>query len=167
MFAVYGAAGLVMACAIGTLGQFGFATRVWLASLSTLALDRGPRSEIRAEPTLGRMVIRGEFGLGTTRRVRDALLAAPWARLVELDSPSGVAVEGLALSKLLEGGLIRWPCATAAAHASLRLRPATGAIWGRRVGSDSTQRVPAFATPAEAWMTSTRAFWNAEALQGG
>lgn len=99
---VYGAAGLVMACAIGTVGQFGFATRVWLASLSTLALDQGPRSEIRAEPALGRMVIRGELGLGTTRRVRDALLAAPWVRLVELDSPGGSAVEGLALSKLLE-----------------------------------------------------------------
>ena len=99
---VYGAAAIVAACAISTAGQFAWDTKFWLSSLWVLAKDQDERATIVADPALGRLVIRGPFGFGTTRHANDALHAAPWVRLVELESPGGYAIEGLALAKLLE-----------------------------------------------------------------
>ena len=98
----YGSAGIVMACALATAGQFGSSTWEELSWAATLARDSGKRVEIQTDTELAKMVIRGKFHIGTTRRVRDAFVAAPWVRLVELDSPGGLAIEGLALSGLLE-----------------------------------------------------------------
>lgn len=99
---VHGAVALVMACALGTAGQFGVSTKVWLSSLKAIAFDEEPRAEIFIYPKSARLVVRGAFTLGTTKRVKALLEASPATRIVELDSPGGVAVEGLALAKLLE-----------------------------------------------------------------
>jgi hypothetical protein len=102
LFRVYGAAGLVMACAIGTVGQFGFSTRGWLAYFSTLAVNQGPQAQVSVDASRSKMTIKGEFDFGTTQRVRAELLASPTVRLVEFESPGGVAIEGIALAELLE-----------------------------------------------------------------
>lgn len=99
---VYGSAGIVMACTLATAGQYGSSTWEELSWAATLARDSGKHVDIRTDKELVKMVIRGQFHLGTTRRVRDAFMAAPWVRLVEFDSPGGIAIEGLALSGLLE-----------------------------------------------------------------
>jgi len=98
---IYGAAGLVVACGMGTAGQFGLETGAWLSALTPIKLGREPQAQIRVDQASGRLLIRGEFELGTTERVHDLLKANPAVRWVELDSPGGVAVEGLALGEVL------------------------------------------------------------------
>ncbi len=97
---VHGAVSLVMACALGTAGEFGVSTTVWLSSLKAIAFDEEPRAEVFVDPRSARLVVRGAFALGTTKRVKALLEDSPVIRIVELDSPGGVAVEGLALAEL-------------------------------------------------------------------
>ena len=93
---------IVLALAIGTAGQFGLSTSVWLRSLWSVATGPGEAAEVWSDPKTGRLVIRGSLGLGTSLRVREVLSRSKGIRLVELHSPGGVAIEGLALAKLLE-----------------------------------------------------------------
>ena len=99
---VYGSAGLVMACALATPGQLELSTWEYLSWATKVVRDTGKHIQILTDTERATMMIRGGFFMGTTRRVRDALQEAPWVRLVEFDSPGGLAVEGLALSALLE-----------------------------------------------------------------
>jgi hypothetical protein len=59
-------------------------------------------AEVTHDKFLGRIVIRGELGFGTYNRLATALTQAPILTLVEIDSPGGYVVEGLAMAKLLE-----------------------------------------------------------------
>jgi hypothetical protein len=93
---------IVLALAVGTAGQFGLSTSIWLRSLWSIATGPGEAAEVRSDPKTGRMVIRGSLGLGTSLRVREVLSRSRGIRLVELHSSGGVAIEGLALAKLLE-----------------------------------------------------------------
>lgn len=59
-------------------------------------------AEVIHDKFLGRIVIRGELGFGTYKRLEAALKQAPMLTLVEIDSPGGYVVEGLAMARLLE-----------------------------------------------------------------
>jgi len=98
---VHAASGLVALCVIATAGQFGSSTLDWLRALQALAADRSPRAQVSLDAASGRLRIRGVLDLGTTRDVGALLARSPKVELVELDSPGGAAVEGLALARLL------------------------------------------------------------------
>ena len=101
-FFVYGSLALLVACALGTTGDFAVGAKVWFSSLWTWVKDVDDRPEIFLTEQHDRLVVRGSFGLGTTKAVDAALADAPSIRLVELDSPGGYAIEGLGLAKVLE-----------------------------------------------------------------
>ena len=99
---VYAGVSVVMAITLATAGQYGFSTWKYLAWAAEMARDDGKHIEIQVDKASARMVVSGEFYIGTARRVRDALAEAPWVRLIEFDSPGGLAREGLALAALLD-----------------------------------------------------------------
>ena len=100
--AALGPAVVVATCVLATSAGLALQADAWIAWLWALTTDRDERAEIRADAGLGRLVVHGPFGFGTTVHVDEALRSHPEIRLVELDSPGGYAVEGLALGKLLE-----------------------------------------------------------------
>lgn len=59
-------------------------------------------AEVVHDKFLGRIVVRGELGFGTYKRLESALLQSPILTLVEIDSPGGYVAEGLAMARLLE-----------------------------------------------------------------
>ena len=59
-------------------------------------------AEVIHDKFLGRIVIRGDLGFGTYKRLEAALQQTPMLTLVEIDSPGGYVVEGLAMARLLE-----------------------------------------------------------------
>ena len=51
---------------------------------------------------LGRIVVRGELGFGTFKRLDKALQMQPRLTLVQIESPGGYVVEGMAMAALIE-----------------------------------------------------------------
>ncbi len=51
---------------------------------------------------LGRIVVRGEIGFGTFKRLEKALQMQPKLTLVQIESPGGYVVEGMAMAALIE-----------------------------------------------------------------
>lgn len=102
LFEVHAGASLVAACIFATSAGFAVHIQDTVTWLWALTKDADERAEVVVDGALGRLIVRGGFGFGTTRRVEEALRSNPAIRLVELDSPGGYAVEGLALGKVLE-----------------------------------------------------------------
>jgi hypothetical protein len=98
---VRGPVSLLAALAIATTGELAVEVNVWLHWLWILAQNKGQRADVSVTAGGDRAIVKGDFGLGTTRRLAEVLAANPGVRLVELNSPGGMAVEGLALGKLL------------------------------------------------------------------
>jgi hypothetical protein len=98
---VRGSLSMLAAFAIATTGDFALGANIWLSSLWTFANDRDPRADVYVTPKGDRLVISGRFGFGTTQQVAALLAVSPQVRLVELNSPGGIAIEGLAMGKLL------------------------------------------------------------------
>jgi hypothetical protein len=59
-------------------------------------------AEVVHDKFLGRIVVRGELGFGSYKRLEAALKQTPTLTLVEVNSPGGYVVEGLAMARLLE-----------------------------------------------------------------
>jgi membrane-bound ClpP family serine protease len=53
------------------------------------------------DPVLGRLVLKGGIGLGSYRALKVAMEIKPKLDLIELDSPGGYVVEGLAMARLI------------------------------------------------------------------
>jgi len=51
---------------------------------------------------LGRIVIKGDLGFGTYKKLEQALAMSPKLTLVEIESPGGYVIEGLAMAHLIE-----------------------------------------------------------------
>ncbi|MBK6998617.1 MAG: hypothetical protein IPH35_01100 [Rhodoferax sp.] len=51
---------------------------------------------------LGRIIVRGDLGFGTYKKLEHALQMKPKLPLVQIESPGGYVVEGLAMAKLIE-----------------------------------------------------------------
>lgn len=104
-FKIHASTALVMACVMGTVGQFALHTKEFLTTywaLANDAQDLTDRATARVSDSKDRLIVEGDFSVGTAKRVSEALEAAPGVRLVELHSPGGVATEGLALAKVLQ-----------------------------------------------------------------
>lgn len=59
-------------------------------------------ADIQFDTSTGRIVLRGEIGIGTYRRLLRALDEQPKAELLEVDSPGGYVIEGFALARLIK-----------------------------------------------------------------
>jgi hypothetical protein len=59
-------------------------------------------ADVTHDKFLGRIVVRGELGFGSYKRLEAALTQTPILTLVEIDSPGGYVAEGLAMAALLE-----------------------------------------------------------------
>lgn len=57
--------------------------------------------EVRADPQLGRIVLRGRVGFGSSEALEKVLLANRQLTLIELESPGGYAVEGFRMAELI------------------------------------------------------------------
>lgn len=64
--------------------------------------DQRPATQVTHDPALGRIVIRGEIGFGSAKALDQAINQRPALTLVEINSPGGYVVEGLAMAKLIE-----------------------------------------------------------------
>lgn len=71
-------------------------------SLVDPMLGRTPLPTITLHDGGARLRLAGAFELGAKRALRKALDANPGVRMVELHSPGGLAVEGLAIGRLIE-----------------------------------------------------------------
>ena len=98
---VHSATSVVALAAFMTAGNFAFETRAWLGYLLAIARNQieQPRLTVSRDGTTLRFD--GTFEYGTTRAVRDVLDRHPGVSRVELRSPGGTAVEGLALGRLI------------------------------------------------------------------
>lgn len=104
-FKIHAATALVMACAIGTTGQIALRTKLFLTTYWAWANDTHDltrRATTRISDAKDRLIVEGDFSMGTAKRVSEALEAAPWVKLVEFNSRGGVAIEGLALATVLQ-----------------------------------------------------------------
>ena len=59
-------------------------------------------TEVLHDPHLGRIVLRGEIGFGSLAALEKAINTKPTLTLLEVESPGGFVVEGLAMARLIE-----------------------------------------------------------------
>ena len=78
------------------------ATSEWVEGWWDTVQGELQTAEVIHDKHLGRIVVRGELGFGTYKRLEAALKQTPVLTLVEIDSPGGYVVEGLAMARLLE-----------------------------------------------------------------
>lgn len=98
----HAATALVAASALATAGPFALEVRFWTTAMWKLVRDADRSVTLQVDAAGQTLQVRGPFGFGTTRRVDEALRAHPGVQRVELDSPGGYAIEGLALARVLE-----------------------------------------------------------------
>lgn len=58
-------------------------------------------AEVYADPHLGRVVVRGEFTLGSADALQFVLDRNPKLTLVEIESPGGIVIEGLRMAQMI------------------------------------------------------------------
>lgn len=97
----------LLAGVVGLGAFFWVAAYWWLAARhvapdvwDTLTGESRP-AEVAVDSRNGLLRVRGDLEFGTTRAVRAALDGTAGVRLIELDSPGGRVLEGLALGRLL------------------------------------------------------------------
>lgn len=66
-----------------------------------IVTDRDPKPEITFDSYNRRIILKGDLGFGTTNRLRAVLNEHPEATGIELDSPGGRALEGIAARDLV------------------------------------------------------------------
>jgi len=92
-------------------------SQMTVLALAVIAADAGPKPMVTLSADGRRLVLSGEMGFGTTKRVRGELARHPGVEGIELAGPGGSAAEGLALAALLrDRGLktyVRSDCASA------------------------------------------------------
>ncbi|OQW85952.1 MAG: hypothetical protein BWK72_19555 [Rhodoferax ferrireducens] len=58
--------------------------------------------QVRHDPVLGRLVLRGEIGFGSYKALQRALAIEPKLNLIEVESPGGYVIEGMAMARLIQ-----------------------------------------------------------------
>lgn len=74
----------------------------WLLGLWATITFGETAAEVVHEPGRGRIVLRGPIGFGSYEALQRALLAQPRLDLLQLESPGGFLIEGLAMARLVE-----------------------------------------------------------------
>ncbi|MFY8041528.1 MAG: ATP-dependent Clp protease proteolytic subunit, partial [Rhodoferax sp.] len=81
--------------------SFGMAGE-WVSGWWRTVHDDLQVTEVLHNPHLGRIVLRGEIGFGSLVALEKAINTKPTLTLLEVESPGGYAVEGLAMARLIE-----------------------------------------------------------------
>jgi len=58
--------------------------------------------QVLHDARLGRIVVRGQLGFGSYQALAQAVATTPRLRLVEVESPGGYVIEGMAMARLIE-----------------------------------------------------------------
>jgi hypothetical protein len=58
--------------------------------------------KVTHDPVLGRLVLRGHIGFGSYNALQKALAIEPKLSLIDVESPGGYVIEGLAMAKLIQ-----------------------------------------------------------------
>ena len=74
----------------------------WMQGFWTTVSGNLRVADVIHDPHLGRIVVRGEIGFGTFKRLEKALQMQPKLTLVQIESPGGYVVEGMAMAALIE-----------------------------------------------------------------
>ena len=74
----------------------------WLLGWWDHITDQGKPVVVIHDPILNRVVVRGEIGFGSVNALRTALALTPKLPLIQLESPGGYVIEGLAMARLIE-----------------------------------------------------------------
>jgi len=82
----------------GTLGI----AQEWVQGWWTTVAGNNVPAYVTHDPILGRIVVTGEFGFGSYKILAAALEKKPRLALVQVESPGGLVVEGIAMAKLIE-----------------------------------------------------------------
>ena len=74
----------------------------WMQGLWITVRGDAGMADVVHDQYLGRIVVRGELGFGTFKRLEKALQMQPRLTLVQIESPGGYVVEGMAMAALIE-----------------------------------------------------------------
>lgn len=74
----------------------------WVLGWFDLFADVTRVATVVHDPILGRLVLRGELGFGSYKALQKALAIQPHLKLIQLDSPGGYVLEGMAMAKLIQ-----------------------------------------------------------------
>lgn len=78
------------------------ASSEWLSGWFDHVTNQNAVVEIIHDPVLGRLVLRGEIGFGSYKALQKALSLQPKLPLIEVESPGGYVIEGMAMAKLIQ-----------------------------------------------------------------
>jgi len=74
----------------------------WLAGALDTLRNKDAVVEVIHDPVLGRLVLRGEIGFGSYKVLKKALALEPRLTPIEVESPGGYVIEGLAMARLIQ-----------------------------------------------------------------
>lgn len=74
----------------------------WATGWWDTVTERNQPVDVVHDPLLGRIVVRGQIGFGSYQALAEAVAKAPRLRLVEVESPGGYVIEGMAMARLIE-----------------------------------------------------------------
>ena len=78
----------------------------WILGWVDVVTHKREVVDVTHDPILGRLVLRGEIGFGSYKSLQKALAIKPKLTLIQVESPGGYVIEGMAMAKLIhESGL--------------------------------------------------------------
>ena len=97
-FAFAGAVSFIAHSTTSTLAIGGEWLQGWFDDLTS----KGEVVEVTHDQTLGRLVLRGPIGFGSYKVLEHALAIEPKLTLIQVESPGGYVIEGMAMAKLIQ-----------------------------------------------------------------
>ena len=98
-FLAFVVASTMMLTSVGTVLR---STGEWLLGWWDTVNDKYVVVNVRSDPIQGRLVLRGRIGFGSYKVLEAALKHEPKSKLIEIESPGGIVVEGLAMARLIQ-----------------------------------------------------------------
>jgi hypothetical protein len=96
--AFIGGASIMLNSTAATLSTSGEWLQGWFDDIT----NKNSVVEVTHDPILGRLVLRGEIGFGSFKALQKALAIKPKLNLIEVESPGGYVIEGMAMAKLIQ-----------------------------------------------------------------
>lgn len=96
--AFIGGASIMLNSTAATLSTSGEWLQGWFDDIT----NKNSVVEVTHDPILGRLVLRGEIGFGSFKALQRALAIKPKLALIQVESPGGYVIEGMAMAKLIQ-----------------------------------------------------------------
>jgi hypothetical protein len=96
--AFVGGASVMLNAAASTLSTGG----EWILGWIDEVTHKREVVDVTHDPILGRLVLRGEIGFGSYKALQKALAIKPKLSLIQVESPGGYVIEGMAMAKLIQ-----------------------------------------------------------------